>query len=32
MDFFWNKTVYTLLWARLGAETVNIIHGEDGHM
>ncbi|XP_064922989.1 pancreatic lipase-related protein 2 isoform X1 [Columba livia] len=32
IDFFWNKTVYTLLWARLGAETVNIIHGEDGHM
>ncbi|XP_032047125.1 pancreatic lipase-related protein 2-like [Aythya fuligula] len=30
VEFLWNKTLFTLLWARLGAETVNIIHGEDG--
>ncbi|NXT22519.1 LIPR2 protein, partial [Syrrhaptes paradoxus] len=31
IEFVWNKTVFTLLWARLGAETLTIIHGEDGH-
>ncbi|NXK54296.1 LIPR2 protein, partial [Chauna torquata] len=31
VEFLWNKTILTLLWARLGAETVNILHGEDGH-
>ncbi|NWS42207.1 LIPR2 protein, partial [Probosciger aterrimus] len=30
IEFLWNKTLFTLLWARLGAETVNITHG-DGH-
>ncbi|NXN23143.1 LIPR2 protein, partial [Nycticryphes semicollaris] len=30
IEFLWNKAVFTLLWARLGAETVNITHGEDG--
>ncbi|XP_075280432.1 pancreatic lipase-related protein 2 [Opisthocomus hoazin] len=30
IEFLWNKSVFTLLWARLGAETVNIIHGGDG--
>ncbi|KAM6104910.1 pancreatic lipase-related protein 2-like [Pterocles gutturalis] len=30
IEFVWNKTVFTLLWARLGAETLTIIHGEDG--
>ncbi|NXQ85177.1 LIPR2 protein, partial [Nyctibius grandis] len=30
IEFLWNKTVFTLLWARLGAEIVYIIHGEDG--
>ncbi|KFQ51536.1 Pancreatic lipase-related protein 2, partial [Nestor notabilis] len=27
IEFLWNKTLFTLLWARLGAETVNITHG-----
>ncbi|KAM8806086.1 pancreatic lipase-related protein 2-like [Eudromia elegans] len=31
VEFLWIKTPFTLLWARLGAETVNITHGEDGH-
>ncbi|NWR54175.1 LIPR2 protein, partial [Bucorvus abyssinicus] len=31
IEFLWNKTIFTLLWARLGAERVNITHGEDGH-
>ncbi|XP_009666972.2 pancreatic lipase-related protein 2-like [Struthio camelus] len=31
VEFLWIKTPLTLLWARLGADTVNIIHGEDGH-
>lgn len=31
IEFRWNKAVFSLLWARLGAETVNIIHGADGH-
>ncbi|NXC16254.1 LIPR2 protein, partial [Corythaeola cristata] len=31
IEFLWNKAIFTLLWARLGAETVNIVHGEDGH-
>ncbi|OXB51936.1 UNVERIFIED_CONTAM: hypothetical protein H355_010375 [Colinus virginianus] len=31
VEFVWNKTIFTLLWARMGAEAVNIIHGEDGH-
>ncbi|KAM6067740.1 pancreatic lipase-related protein 2-like isoform 2-T2 [Chlamydotis macqueenii] len=31
VEFLWNKTIFTLLWARLGAEAVTIIHGEDGH-
>ncbi|NXU62486.1 LIPR2 protein, partial [Horornis vulcanius] len=31
IEFLWNKAVFSLLWARLGAETVNIIHGADGH-
>ncbi|XP_030909766.2 pancreatic lipase-related protein 2-like [Melopsittacus undulatus] len=30
IEFLWDKTLFTLLWARLGAETVNITHG-DGH-
>uniref|UniRef100_A0A669PSY4 Triacylglycerol lipase n=1 Tax=Phasianus colchicus TaxID=9054 RepID=A0A669PSY4_PHACC len=30
VEFLWNKTIFTLLWARMGAEAVNIIHGEDG--
>uniref|UniRef100_A0A8C2YGW1 Triacylglycerol lipase n=1 Tax=Coturnix japonica TaxID=93934 RepID=A0A8C2YGW1_COTJA len=30
VEFLWNKTMFTLLWARMGAEAVNIIHGEDG--
>ncbi|NXH22545.1 LIPR2 protein, partial [Bucco capensis] len=30
IEFLWNKTIFTLLWARLGAEMVNITHGEDG--
>ncbi|XP_051472683.1 pancreatic lipase-related protein 2-like [Apus apus] len=30
IEFQWNKAVFTLLWARLGAEKVEIIHGEDG--
>uniref|UniRef100_A0A8C9FT69 Triacylglycerol lipase n=1 Tax=Pavo cristatus TaxID=9049 RepID=A0A8C9FT69_PAVCR len=30
VEFLWNKTIFTLLWARMGAESVNIIHGEDG--
>ncbi|KFV71225.1 Pancreatic lipase-related protein 2, partial [Dryobates pubescens] len=29
IEFLWNKTIFTLLWARLGAETVDIIYGED---
>uniref|UniRef100_A0A663MV68 Triacylglycerol lipase n=1 Tax=Athene cunicularia TaxID=194338 RepID=A0A663MV68_ATHCN len=32
IEFLWNKTIFTLLWARLGAENVHIIHGEDGHI
>ncbi|NXX29754.1 LIPR2 protein, partial [Nicator chloris] len=31
IEFLWNKAILPLLWARLGAETVNIIHGADGH-
>ncbi|XP_014800695.1 PREDICTED: pancreatic lipase-related protein 3-like, partial [Calidris pugnax] len=31
IEFLWNKAIFTLLWARLGAETVNITYGEDGH-
>uniref|UniRef100_A0A8C3MZ47 Triacylglycerol lipase n=1 Tax=Geospiza parvula TaxID=87175 RepID=A0A8C3MZ47_GEOPR len=31
IEFRWNKAIFSLLWARLGAETVNIIHGADGH-
>ncbi|KAF4791209.1 hypothetical protein TURU_132941 [Turdus rufiventris] len=31
IEFLWNKAIFSLLWARLGAETVNIIHGADGH-
>uniref|UniRef100_A0A8C4JT16 Triacylglycerol lipase n=1 Tax=Dromaius novaehollandiae TaxID=8790 RepID=A0A8C4JT16_DRONO len=31
VEFLWIKTPFTLLWARLGADTVNIIHGGDGH-
>ncbi|NWY03833.1 LIPR2 protein, partial [Nothoprocta ornata] len=31
VEFLWIKTPFTLLWARLGADTVNITHGEDGH-
>lgn len=31
VEFRWNKAIFSLLWARLGAETVNIIHGADGH-
>ncbi|NWZ68214.1 LIPR2 protein, partial [Acrocephalus arundinaceus] len=31
IEFLWNKAVFSLLWARLGAETVNIIYGADGH-
>ncbi|NXP50999.1 LIPR2 protein, partial [Heliornis fulica] len=30
IEFLWNKALFSLLWARLGAETVNIINGEDG--
>ncbi|NXR17733.1 LIPR2 protein, partial [Cinclus mexicanus] len=31
IEFLWNKAIFSLLWARLGAERVNIIHGADGH-
>ncbi|NXR06259.1 LIPR2 protein, partial [Semnornis frantzii] len=31
IEFLWNKTTSTLLWARLGAETVSITYGGDGH-
>ncbi|OWK53454.1 Pancreatic triacylglycerol lipase [Lonchura striata] len=30
IEFLWNKAVFSLLWARLGAEKVNIIQGADG--
>uniref|UniRef100_A0A674HM46 Triacylglycerol lipase n=1 Tax=Taeniopygia guttata TaxID=59729 RepID=A0A674HM46_TAEGU len=30
IEFLWNKAVFSLLWARLGAEKVNIIEGADG--
>ncbi|XP_010164037.2 pancreatic lipase-related protein 2 [Antrostomus carolinensis] len=30
IEFLWNKAAFNLLWARLGAEIVNIIHGDDG--
>ncbi|NWW06123.1 LIPR2 protein, partial [Oreocharis arfaki] len=31
IEFVWNKAIFSLLWSRLGAESVNIIHGADGH-
>ncbi|NWI93891.1 LIPR2 protein, partial [Pitta sordida] len=30
IEFLWNKAIFSLLWARLGAERVSIIYGEDG--
>ncbi|XP_067399582.1 pancreatic lipase-related protein 3-like, partial [Emydura macquarii macquarii] len=32
VEFLWNKTLLTLLWALLGAEMVNIVNEEDGHV
>ncbi|XP_043407899.1 pancreatic lipase-related protein 3 [Chelonia mydas] len=32
IEFLWNKNIFTLLWAQLGAEMVHIINEEDGHV
>ncbi|XP_074855666.1 pancreatic lipase-related protein 2-like [Carettochelys insculpta] len=32
VEFLWNKTLLTLLWAQLGAEIVHIVNEENGHV
>ncbi|CAM4595406.1 unnamed protein product [Caretta caretta] len=32
IEFLWNKNIFTLLWAQLGAEMVHVINEEDGHV
>ncbi|XP_020635625.3 pancreatic lipase-related protein 2 [Pogona vitticeps] len=31
IEFIWHKQFFTLLWAKLGAERVSLIRGQDGH-
>uniref|UniRef100_A0A8C8SF37 Triacylglycerol lipase n=1 Tax=Pelusios castaneus TaxID=367368 RepID=A0A8C8SF37_9SAUR len=32
IEFLWHKNILTLLWAQLGAEMVNIVNEQDGHV